>query len=63
LKKEFLIEGEIIHIGTSIGIAEYPSVAKNRSLLMQHADVAMYKSKRNKLPYHVFAFSDESDVA
>ena len=38
-------EGKNIPIGLSIGIAVYPEHGENESILLKHADVAMYESK------------------
>lgn len=42
----FHIEGQAIHISTSIGIARAPQDGQETVVLMQHADTAMYESKR-----------------
>lgn len=47
----FDIEGYKIEVGMSIGIARCPQDGTNSESIMQHADVAMYHAKRNKLPY------------
>ncbi|MBB1270036.1 GGDEF domain-containing protein [Shewanella sp. SR44-3] len=44
----------IIHIGVSIGIAEYPHHGSHRKQLLNHADIAMYQAKRNKKPYCLY---------
>lgn len=47
----FEIEGYKIEVGMSIGIARYPHDGTNSETIMQHADMAMYHAKRNKLSY------------
>ena len=47
IKKPFEIEGHIINISCSIGIAVFPNHGRDEITLMRHADIAMYKSKRD----------------
>jgi EAL domain-containing protein (putative c-di-GMP-specific phosphodiesterase class I) len=44
-------EGHRLDVRASIGIAVYPEHGQERSVLLRHADVAMYAAKRNKLGY------------
>ncbi|MGC5771769.1 GGDEF domain-containing protein [Paenibacillus pabuli] len=46
LNKPFIIEYERIHIGCSIGGAEYPANGGNPSEIIRMADEALYESKR-----------------
>ncbi|MCX5853934.1 MAG: sensor domain-containing diguanylate cyclase [Deltaproteobacteria bacterium] len=41
----FVIEGNKIHITTSIGIAIYPDSSDDVDTLVKHADIAMYRAK------------------
>lgn len=45
LKNSFILEGEEIHITTSIGIAIYPVSGETASEIMHNADSAMYQAK------------------
>lgn len=54
LKKEFTINNYTLQISSSIGIAEYPKDGDDVSALMQHADIAMYCSKKNKSRYEFY---------
>ena len=47
LKKPFEIEGHTINISCSMGIAVFPIHGRDELSLMKHADIAMYKSKRD----------------
>lgn len=47
LKEPFLIIGECLQIGVSIGIALYPRDALIKDTLIHHADEAMYIAKKN----------------
>ena len=46
LTEPFLIEGKRPSIGGSVGVAVFPEDGRSAELLMQHADEAMYGSKR-----------------
>ncbi|MCM3132279.1 GGDEF domain-containing protein [Paenibacillus polysaccharolyticus] len=46
LNKPFIIEYERVHIGCSIGGAEYPTNSNNPSEIIRMADEALYRSKR-----------------
>lgn len=48
LEETFIVDRYELQISSSIGIAEYPDDGKTSHKLMQHADVAMYTSKREK---------------
>lgn len=45
LAQTFVIEQNKIHIGSSIGIAQYPQQASDRHSLLKAADIAMYQAK------------------
>ncbi len=47
LGEPFYVEGELVQIGVSIGIALYPEHADDGSVLLRRADVAMYHAKRH----------------
>jgi diguanylate cyclase (GGDEF)-like protein len=42
-------EGHAVDVRASIGVAAYPDHGLERSMLMRHADVAMYAAKRNNV--------------
>ncbi len=44
----FILEEQKIQIGTSIGIANYPTDAQEKDVLIKCADKAMYKAKETK---------------
>jgi diguanylate cyclase (GGDEF)-like protein/PAS domain S-box-containing protein len=46
LKTPFEIEGQMVHVGASIGIVLFPDHGQNANTLLQRADVAMYTAKR-----------------
>jgi diguanylate cyclase (GGDEF)-like protein len=49
--ESFSIAGHDIHMSASIGIAIYPEDGHDKQVLLQHADIAMYLAKRNKVQY------------
>lgn len=40
------IEGKLLYTGTSIGISEFPQDSTDSMLLIQYADIAMYRAKK-----------------
>ena len=54
LSEAFDIDGRIVHISTSIGIARYPADAKDGESLLRNADLAMYAAKHSPQGKHVF---------
>ena len=58
------IDGLLITVGASIGIARFPADGDDPERLLRSADVAMYNSKRNRLPWVRYAVeNDPSDPA
>ncbi|TAK07351.1 MAG: EAL domain-containing protein [Candidatus Manganitrophaceae bacterium] len=55
LECPFSLEGQIVDIGGSIGIALFPDHGADADLLLQHADVAMYAAKQSGSGYSVYA--------
>jgi diguanylate cyclase (GGDEF)-like protein/PAS domain S-box-containing protein len=55
LDAPFVVEGETVDIGGSIGISMYPEHGGDADLLMRHADVAMYVAKRAGTGYSLYA--------
>jgi diguanylate cyclase (GGDEF)-like protein/PAS domain S-box-containing protein len=55
LKEPFLVNGNLMNIGVSIGAAFYPDHGEEIESLVRHADAAMYHSKengRNQVTYY-----------
>jgi len=60
LEEPFIVNEYDLQISSSIGIAEFPADGKDSHELMQHADVAMYISKREKTQYHYYSATEDS---
>ena len=50
----FAIEGNIIKVGVSIGIVEYPEHGNDVKHLMRRADAAMYHAKHNNAGFSIY---------
>jgi diguanylate cyclase (GGDEF)-like protein/PAS domain S-box-containing protein len=47
LNQPFVLAGNTLRIGSSIGVAVYPQHGSNEKLLVKSADIAMYHAKKN----------------
>jgi diguanylate cyclase (GGDEF)-like protein/PAS domain S-box-containing protein len=54
LDQPFDLDGQIVHVGSSIGIAQYPEHGEEAGTLLQHAEVAMYVAKRSHSRHTVY---------
>jgi diguanylate cyclase (GGDEF)-like protein len=55
VQRTYLIEGQLVNIGTSIGIAEAPADGNHPEALLRNADLALYHSKSSgRSTYHFF---------
>jgi len=60
LERPFVLEGQALHIGASIGISIYPIHGRDEMTLMRLADVAMYVAKRATRGFAIYdAETDE----
>jgi diguanylate cyclase (GGDEF)-like protein/PAS domain S-box-containing protein len=55
LSQNFILEGKVIPITTSIGISIYPSDSQDIDTLITHADMAMYEAKEFGKNCYAFA--------
>ena len=62
-EREFVINGEVIHVSPSIGIALFPEHGRTTADLLRRADVAMYQAKRSGSRYAVFNAAQETQMA
>ena len=51
LEQQFVIEGQVLEVGASIGIALYPEHGTDARTLLRRADVAMYTAKQKQTGY------------
>jgi len=54
-QKPYFIDKKKIECGASVGIACYPDSGKNIDELYRHADLALYKAKKNKSCFSYFS--------
>ena len=55
LERPFLLEGQSLDIGASIGIAIFPDHGDDADMLLRRADIAMYAAKRSRVGYARYA--------
>src|SRR5579872_1667313 len=55
LETPFTVNGQILDIDASIGVALYPEHGTNADTLLRHADVAMYAAKQENTGYFIYA--------
>jgi diguanylate cyclase (GGDEF)-like protein/PAS domain S-box-containing protein len=51
LQQQFVVEGQVLEVGASIGIAMYPVHGTDGRTLLRRADVAMYAAKQSQTGY------------
>ena len=62
LAQPFVIDGQVMRITTSIGVAVYPEQGTAPETLMEHADIALYRAKaegRNRAVVYADAMQDD----
>jgi len=59
IQRQFKLDGIRLSIDGSIGISMYPNDGENVSILMRHADVAMYQAKKGNLGFSVYNADDD----
>ncbi len=55
LERPFLIEGQALDVGASIGIAVFPDHAESADSMLRRADIAMYVAKRSRRAHATYA--------
>jgi len=58
IDQSFLVDEHSLNIGVSIGVAVYPYHGLDTESLIQHADIAMYRAKRNEQEYVIYDVKD-----
>ena len=61
LEDPFDIDGQVLEVTASIGIALYPRHGEDASTLLRRADIAMYTAKRSGAGSAIYNFEDEID--
>jgi diguanylate cyclase (GGDEF)-like protein/PAS domain S-box-containing protein len=61
LEEPFDIDGQVLEVTASIGIALYPRHGEDASTLLRRADIAMYTAKRSGSGSAIYSFEDEVD--
>jgi diguanylate cyclase (GGDEF)-like protein/PAS domain S-box-containing protein len=54
LERPFIVEGQALDVGASIGIAVYPDHADTADTMLRRADIAMYVAKRSRRTHAVY---------
>ncbi len=54
LERPFIVEGQALDVGASIGIAVYPDHADTADSLLRRADIAMYVAKQSRRTHSVY---------
>jgi predicted signal transduction protein with EAL and GGDEF domain len=58
LEEPFEIDGQVLEVTASIGVALYPRHGEDSSTLLRRADIAMYTAKRGSLGSAVYNYED-----
>jgi len=51
LQQPFVVDGQVLEVGASIGIALFPTHGADARTLLRRADVAMYSAKQSQIGY------------
>lgn len=54
IAQPFMVGQQVFELSVGIGISQYPHHAQTPLELLKHADIAMYRAKRQKLPICIF---------
>jgi diguanylate cyclase (GGDEF)-like protein/PAS domain S-box-containing protein len=54
LERPFIVEGQALDVGASIGIAVYPDHADTADTMLRRADIAMYVAKRSRRTHSIY---------
>ena len=55
LERPFVVEGQALDVGASIGIAVFPEHADNADSMLRRADIAMYVAKRSRRTHATYS--------
>ncbi|HYM49320.1 MAG TPA: PAS domain S-box protein [Candidatus Limnocylindrales bacterium] len=59
LERPFVVEGQALDVGASIGIAIYPDHADDADGLFRRSDIAMYVAKRSRRTHAVYSHEQD----
>ncbi len=59
MARAFIVNRQPLHVGASIGIANFPQHGESAEELMRKADIAMYEAKKSSLHYKTYTYSDD----
>lgn len=59
ISEPFLIDGHMLEVGASMGIAMYPAHADDQHSLIRRADVAMYGAKHRRIGCNIYDPEDD----
>lgn len=60
LAQPFTLEGIVLQVSVSVGIALFPDEGNDLKVLMRKADMSMYRAKKSRSGHHVYASGDNS---
>lgn len=64
MKPDFELEGHLLHVSNSIGIALYPTDGSDAETLLKHADAALYRAKDSgRNGYHLYTSAIHSETS
>lgn len=64
MKPDFNVEGRMLHVSSSIGIAIYPTDGEDGETLLKNADAALYRAKDSgRNGYHLYTSAINSDTS
>ncbi|MDQ3282389.1 MAG: EAL domain-containing protein [Acidobacteriota bacterium] len=63
LEQPFVVDGQVLEVGASIGIAMFPEHGTDARTLLRRADVAMYTAKQKQIGYSFHQHDGESRSA
>ncbi|NJR64499.1 MAG: bifunctional diguanylate cyclase/phosphodiesterase [Leptolyngbyaceae cyanobacterium CRU_2_3] len=63
LRAKFDLDGQVLRISSSIGIAFYPHDGEDAETLLKNADAALYRAKENRNTYHLYTSAINTQVS
>ena len=64
MKSDFVLDGQLLHVSNSIGIALYPTDGHDTETLLKNADAALYRAKDSgRNGYHLYNSAINSETS